>query len=100
MADGVFGVVLFVDLSRGTIAEEALPPAVYRDVLGGYGLGVRLLYDRMPPGADPLGVENILGFVPGPLTGTGVPFGERFMVVGKSPLTGGCGDANCGGTSA
>jgi aldehyde:ferredoxin oxidoreductase len=97
MADGVFGKVLFVDLSRGTITEEALPPAVYRDVLGGYGLGVRLLYDRIPPGADPLGAENILGFVPGLLTGTGVPFGGRFMVVGKSPLTGGWGDANCGG---
>lgn len=97
MAEGFFGKVLLVDLSQGTFREERLPPAIYRDYLGGYGLGVRVLYDRMPPGADPLGAENILGFIPGLLTGTGVPFSGRFMVVGKSPLTGGWGEANCGG---
>ena len=97
MTEGFFGRILFVDLARGTIKEERLPPAIYRDYLGGYGLGVRVLYDRMPPGADPLGAENILGFVPGLLTGTGIPFSGRFMVVGKSPLTGGWGEANCGG---
>ncbi|MEE8391662.1 MAG: aldehyde ferredoxin oxidoreductase family protein [Anaerolineae bacterium] len=97
MPDGFFGKILFVDLSRGTVEEESLDPAIYRGYLGGYGLGVRLLYERMSPGVDPLGAENILGFTPGLLTGTGVPFSGRFMVVGKSPLTGGWGDANCGG---
>jgi aldehyde:ferredoxin oxidoreductase len=97
VADGFFGEMLLVDLSRGTVEEEPLDPATYRDYLGGYGLGVRVLYERMPPGADPLGAENILGFTPGLLTGTGVPFSGRFMVVGKSPLTGGWGEANCGG---
>jgi aldehyde:ferredoxin oxidoreductase len=97
VADGFFGKILFVDLSQGTIEEEPLEPTVYQDYLGGYGLGVQVLYERMPPGADPLGPENILGFTPGLLTGTGVPFSGRFMVVGKSPLTGGWGDANCGG---
>jgi aldehyde:ferredoxin oxidoreductase len=94
---GFFGEVLLVDLSRGTIETKEIAPAVYRQVMGGYGLGVRLLYDWMPPGADPLGPDNILGFVPGLLTGAGVLFGGRFMVVGKSPLTGGWGDSNCGG---
>jgi len=97
MSDGYFGQVLFADLSRGAIEEEWLDPAMYREYLGGYGLGVRMLYERMSPGTDPLGADNILGFVPGLLTGTGVPFSGRFMVVGKSPLTGGWGDANCGG---
>ena len=97
MAEGFFGKTLTVDLSRGTTDVESLPPSIYREFLGGYGLGVKLLYDRMPAGADPLGAENILGFVPGLLTGTGALFGGRFMVVGKSPLTGGWGDANCGG---
>jgi len=32
----------------------------------------------------------------GPLTGTPTPMGCRYVVVGKSPLTGGWGDANCG----
>ena len=35
-----------------------------------------------------------------PVTGTGSIFSGRWMVVGKSPLTGGWGDANCGGTFA
>jgi aldehyde:ferredoxin oxidoreductase len=51
----------------------------------------------MPVNADPLGPENILGFLSGLLTGTGSLFTGRWMVVGKSPLTGGWGDANCGG---
>ncbi|HWI64008.1 MAG TPA: aldehyde ferredoxin oxidoreductase family protein [Symbiobacteriaceae bacterium] len=97
MPKGFMGKVLWVDLSTRRTEEESLPEAVYRQFLGGYGLGVKLLFDRMAPGVDPLGPENILGFVPGLLTGTGTPFSGRFSVVCKSPLTGGWGDANCGG---
>ena len=46
----------------------------------------------------PLSPESIIGFFPGLLTGTAAPFSGRFMVVGKSPLTGTWGDANSGGT--
>lgn len=49
---------------------EEIPPGLYRRVLGGYGLGVKILLDRLPSGADPLGPDNILGFLPGILTGT------------------------------
>ena len=98
MANGYMGKLLNVDLTRGTFAEEALDPALCRDYIGGYGLGARLLYDRIPAGADPLGPQNILGFLTGPLTGTPAIIGSRFTVVGKSPKTaGGWGDANCGG---
>jgi aldehyde:ferredoxin oxidoreductase len=38
----------------------------------------------------------MLGMFPGVLTGTPL-FGQRWQVVCKSPLTGGWGDANCGG---
>jgi aldehyde:ferredoxin oxidoreductase len=48
-------------------------------------------------GVDPLGPESWLGFTTGPLTGTKVPTGGRYMAVCKSPLTGGWGDANSGG---
>ncbi|MGQ9566845.1 MAG: aldehyde ferredoxin oxidoreductase family protein [Anaerolineae bacterium] len=97
MPSGFFGRVLWVDLTEGKAEEAALPPEVYRETLGGHGLGVRLLLEHMPPGADPLGPDNILGFFPGLLTGVGVPFSGRFMVVGRSPLTGGWGESNCGG---
>ena len=94
---GYMGRILNVDLGKGTVEREELAHSLYEQYLGGYGLGVRLLFDRIPRGADPLGPDNILGFVPGLLTGTGALFGGRWMVVGKSPLTGGWGDANCGG---
>ncbi|MFC2028256.1 aldehyde ferredoxin oxidoreductase family protein, partial [Chloroflexota bacterium] len=97
MANGNMGKVLFVDLTTNHIDEEVLGEDVYRHFLGGYGLGVKVLYERMKPGIDPLGPENILGFITGPLTGTGAISSGRFTVVAKSPLTGMWGDANCGG---
>ncbi len=97
MAYGFWGKILWVNLSTREVREEALPEAVYRRFLGGYGLGISLLYERMPAGADPLGPENILAFLPGLLTGSGAPFSGRFMAVARSPLTGGWGEANCGG---
>ena len=97
MPNGFWGRILNVDLTTGKIELETLPDEVYRDFLGGYGLGVSVLYSRMLPGADPLGPDNILAFLPGLLTGTGAPFSGRFMVAARSPLTGGWGDSNCGG---
>ena len=70
MARGYMGKILNVDLSMGTIAEEALDEQLCRDYIGGYGIGARLLYERIPAGADPLGPDNILGLLTGPLTGT------------------------------
>jgi aldehyde:ferredoxin oxidoreductase len=66
-------------------------------VLSGMGLAAWLLNREIPAGADPLGPENILGLVSGLLTGTGAQMCGRWMAVGKSPLTGGWGDANGGG---
>jgi aldehyde:ferredoxin oxidoreductase len=89
--------VAFVDLSTGEVREERLKEETARQFIGGYGLGVRMLFERLKKGADPLGPENILGFTTGPLTGTKTPTGGRYMAVCKSPLTGGWGDANSGG---
>jgi len=97
MLGGYAGKLLFVDLTRGGIKEETLDEKLCRDFIGGTGLGVRILYERMKPKADPLGPENILGFVTGPLTGTPTPGSGRFTVVSKSPLTGCWADANSGG---
>ncbi len=97
MAAGYMGRLGFVDLSTGKIREERLDEAMVRDFIGGYGLGVRFLFEHQKKGVDPLGPENILGFTTGPLTGTKVPTGCRYMAVCKSPLTGGWGEANAGG---
>jgi aldehyde:ferredoxin oxidoreductase len=97
MVGGFMGKLLFVDLSSGEIREETADEDMCRDFIGGYGIGARILYNRQKGGVDPLGPGNILGFVTGPLTGTPAIGGSRFAVVGKSPLTGGWGDANSGG---
>lgn len=98
MNSGYMGKILNVDLSRKKFTEEEIPDKVYKNYLSGTGLAAYLLYNRIPVGADPLGPDNILGMVSGILTGTGALFAGRWSVVGKSPLTGGWGDANCGGT--
>ncbi len=96
-ARGYMGRILDVDLTTGRMHDEGLDEQMCREYLGGFGLGARLLYERIPPGADPLGPNNILGLLTGPLTGTPAVIGSRFVAVAKSPKTGGWGDANCGG---
>ena len=97
MANGYMGKLLFVDLTNGTLKEETLDEKLCADFLGGYGIGARILYERMKPGVDPLGPDNLLGFMTGPLTGTPALTSGRYVVVCKSPLTGTWGDANSGG---
>ena len=97
MARGFMGKMLWVDLSRNKLWDEVLDEKLGRQFIGGYGLGARILFSRQKAGAEPLGPDNILGFTTGVITGTDAMGGSRFVVVGKSPLTGGWGDANCGG---
>lgn len=92
------GKILWIDLSSERVWEETVPSEVYEKYLSGMGLGAYIIYHRVPKKAEPLGPENILGFVSGLLTGTRTLFTGRWMVISKSPLTGAFGDSNCGGT--
>ena len=94
---GYAGMLLAVNLTDGRISSEPLDKGMAEAFIGGYGIGARLLYDRMPPHVDPLGPENILAFMTGPLTGSGIPSGTRWTVCCKSPLTRTWGDANGSG---
>jgi len=75
--------MLEVDLTSETSKVVDVTEDV-RKYVGGRGLGAKLLWDRVPRGADPLGVENILYFGIGPLTGF---LGSVVNVSAKSPLT-------------
>ncbi|MHB8104095.1 MAG: aldehyde ferredoxin oxidoreductase family protein [Dehalococcoidales bacterium] len=97
MSGGYMGKILWVDLTRGKLKEEPLDETMARQYIGGYGIGARILFSRMKAGADPLGPDNIIGFIKAPFTGTPAVSGTRYTVVAKSPLTGGWGDANSGG---
>ena len=94
---GWAGKILEVDLSNEKITETKLDEKLARDFIGGRGLGVKILYDRVGPDIKPLDPENLLIFATGPLTGTLAPTSGRHCVVTKSPLTGTIFSATSGG---
>ncbi len=98
MGRGFMGKILMVDLSKKELKDEALDEGFCRQYIGGYGLGARFLFNRQKVGVDPLGPDSIFGFITGMLSGTPAISASRYVVVGKSPLTGGWGDANSGGS--
>jgi len=97
MSNGYSGRYLFADLTTGKVEDLVIESNLLREFLGGYGLGARILFEKMKGKVDPLGEDNILGVLTGPLTATSLPFVSRFAVVGKSPLTGCWGDSNGSG---
>ncbi|MFN2358917.1 MAG: aldehyde ferredoxin oxidoreductase family protein, partial [Desulfotignum sp.] len=77
---------LVIDLSTGSTSTLAVTDTLKQHFIGGKGFGAKLLADGLSPGTDPLGPENMLLFMTGPLTGTSAP-AMRGCVVTKSPLT-------------
>ena len=85
---GYWGKILRVDLTTGEIKTQHLSEDIYKYYIGGEGLAIKILYDEIPKGADPLGPENVLVFAVGPLQGGSRFLGSgRFAVAAKSPLT-------------
>jgi aldehyde:ferredoxin oxidoreductase len=95
---GFHGKVLFVDLSSKTSHVEPVDPSVYRQFLGGYGLGAWLMWKHFPAGTDALAPQACFALCSGLLTGLHTPFSGRIQIVGKSPLTGTWADSNSGGS--
>jgi len=89
--------VLEVDLIATSFKIFTVPDADIKMYLGGKGLGLKLIYDRISSGIDPLGEENIIAFMTGALLGTGAPCTSRFSAVTKTPLTGIMASSSCGG---
>jgi len=94
---GWIGKILRVNLSKNTWAVEDLDPDLAKEFIGGRGLGTKILFDEIDPKADPLSPKNKLIMITGPLTGTFASAAGRYMVVTKSPLTGGIASSNSGG---
>ncbi len=79
------------------LSEEALPRGDASLLLGGCGLATKYLYQELKPGIEPLGPDNKLIFMSGPLTGTLSPSSGKYNAVTKSPLTGLWGQSGSGG---
>jgi aldehyde:ferredoxin oxidoreductase len=94
---GYMGKLLIVDLTNGRLWDEPINPSWARDFVGGAGYAARYLYDELTPGTDPLGPDNTLMFMTGPLVGTRAPSCGRHEVCALSPQTGLWGESNSGG---
>jgi aldehyde:ferredoxin oxidoreductase len=87
-----------VDLSTGSVSYEGIDEEDAKKYIGARGLGVKYVFDQGPE-VDPLGPENLLAFMNGPLTGTQVTMSGRIAVCTKSPLTNTVTDSHHGGWS-
>lgn len=77
-----------INLSTGKISVEPVEEQILTDFVGGRGLGIRYLYKELPPKTDPLGENNKLLLLTGPLAGTSAQAVSRWMACTRSPLTG------------
>ena len=94
---GYSGKIMVADLSNKVTSISPIDERITSKFLGGSGYASRLLYDILDPNADPLGPDNMLLFMTGPLTGTLAPSTGRHVVCGKSPITGLWGESHSGG---
>ncbi|MCP4756972.1 MAG: aldehyde ferredoxin oxidoreductase family protein [Proteobacteria bacterium] len=86
MKDGYMGQFLYLDLDTQISRKLSLPQWLKDDYVGGKGFGAKLLYDLTERNVDPLGPDNPLMFLTGPLCSTTAP-AVRACVVCKSPAT-------------
>ncbi|MBC2716640.1 MAG: aldehyde ferredoxin oxidoreductase family protein [Desulfobacteraceae bacterium] len=85
---GYHKVLLDINLTTGEIKKIPIPQEDIEHFVGGRGLGMKILWDRLKkPGIDALSPENPLMFMPGPFSGFPIPSASRTVVVTKSPAT-------------
>lgn len=90
MVRGYAGKFLDIDLTKETIEDITIPETTLYQYFGGRGLAAKVLWDRIGKiwsKVDPLGPDNILTILTGPLTA--IHPGSRICVSGKSPLSNG-----------
>jgi aldehyde:ferredoxin oxidoreductase len=84
-----------VDLTGGDIHIYDTPEALCAEFIGGRGIGVAMISDRITRNYDD--PEMPIVFATGPLVGTSAPTSGRMSVVSRSPLTGTVFDSSVGG---
>ncbi len=90
------GQLLRVNLSNKEASIESYPKELALQFVGGRGFAVRILWDEVPKGTNPLSPGNKFIAAVGPLSGLAMPNVGKTIVAAKSPLTGGYGDGNLG----
>ena len=93
---GWTGNILRIDLSKKKVMKETFDEAFAEKWVGGRGFAIKILWDELKPGIDPLGPENKFIVALGPISGIPAPNTGKVVVATKSPLTGGYSDGNLG----
>ncbi|MBI4676559.1 MAG: aldehyde ferredoxin oxidoreductase family protein [Elusimicrobia bacterium] len=93
---GWTGNILRINLSSKTFKRESYSEDFARKWIGGRGFAVKILWDELEAGVDPLGPDNKLVVALGPMAGIPAPNSGKTVVAAKSPLTGTYGDGNIG----
>ena len=93
---GWWGKLLRVNLSENKVTVQQIDPEILKMFIGGRGLAIKILWDELEPGIDPLSPKNKLVIAAGPITGLVGPSTGKLVVAAKSPLTNGYGDGNIG----
>lgn len=90
---GYAGRILYIDLTNRKTKTECISESFCKKFIGGNGFSIYLLYHHTGPQIDPLGPENVLSFAVGPIQGTMISSGGKYIVQAKSPLTNIMGEA-------
>ena len=93
---GWTGNILRINLSSKNFKKEIFNEEFAQKWVGGRGFAIKILWDELKPGIDPLGPDNKLIVALGPISGIPAPNTGKTVVAAKSPLTGGYGDGNLG----
>ena len=95
---GYSGKIAIIDLTQKSIQHKELKEGLYREVLGGRGLGAYLFYHLIKPGLNPFSPQNVIILASGPVNGTITPLASKLGFYFKSPMTGAWGESYVGGS--
>jgi aldehyde:ferredoxin oxidoreductase len=84
LTKGFAGKILYVDLTTGKVDYEPVTEEMARTWFGGRGLGVKVLYDLVPPHADAESPDNAVVVSAGTFVGTIYPASCRVDLITRS----------------
>lgn len=85
---GFIGRILRVDLTSKKVTSEVLDEKLLKKFGGQIGIGVKMMYDEVPPGTRAIDPANRLIFMTGPFTGSRMPTASNFEVISLNAITG------------
>jgi len=93
---GFVGNILEIDLTKNSIKTTKIDEEIAKAFLGGAGYAAAILYPLLSKDVNPLGPENPLIFMTGPLLGSPVICTGKMVACSRSPITGLLAQSTCG----